>query len=191
MKAKALFLDRDGVINVDKNYVYRVEDFEFCAGIFDLCAWFMARKYEIFVITNQSGIARSFYSEADFEKISTFLLKEFEKRALAIKKIYHCPHLEGCECRKPKPGMILRAADEFEIDLKNSIFIGDNFTDMQAGANAGISTLCLISSDLKAMEFKAEFKVKFGFEFMIFKDLGEILEHFKSQIKNLPKKDEK
>lgn len=190
MKAKALFLDRDGVINVDKGYVSRVQDFEFCGGIFELCRFFLARDYEIFIITNQSGIARGFYSEKDFANLSEFMLKSFEKQGVMIKKIYHCPHLEGCECRKPKPGMIVRAGAEFNIDLANSIFIGDNLTDMQAGARAGISRLCLVCG---ARDFngaascdKAEFKNEFGVEFMEFRDLNEILGYFEL---NLAKND--
>lgn len=146
MKTKALFLDRDGVINVDKSYVYRAQDFEFCAGIFALCALFLQKGYKIFVITNQSGIARGFYSEKDFENLSEFMCEEFAKKGVSITKIYHCPHLEGCECRKPKPGMILKAQAEFNIDLANSVFIGDNLTDMQAGKNAGVKTLCLVAN---------------------------------------------
>lgn len=182
MKAKALFLDRDGVINVDKGYVSRVQDFEFCGGIFELCRFFLARDYEIFIITNQSGIARGFYSEKDFANLSEFMLESFEKQGVAIKKIYHCPHLENCECRKPKPGMIVRAGEEFDIDLANSIFIGDNLTDMQAGARAGISRLCLVCGDRDfrdaATYDKAEFKNEFGVEFMEFRDLNEILGYF-------------
>ena len=144
MKTKALFLDRDGVINVDKNYVYKVQDFEFCAGIFTLCALFLSKGYKIFVITNQSGIARGFYSKKDFENLSAFMCDEFAKKGVFISRIYHCPHLEECECRKPKPGMILKAQAEFDIDLANSVFIGDNLSDMQAGKNAGVKTLCLV-----------------------------------------------
>lgn len=155
MKAKALFLDRDGVINVDKSYVYKVQDFEFCAGIFALCEFFSQKGFKIFVITNQSGIERGFYSEKDFEKLSEFMLGEFAKKGISISKVYHCPHLQGCECRKPKPGMILKAQAEFDIDLANSILIGDNFTDMQAGQNAGIKELCLVK---KACEQTSEFK---------------------------------
>ena len=155
MKAKALFLDRDGVINVDKSYVYKVQDFEFCAGIFELCEFFLQKGFKIFVITNQSGIERGFYSEKDFEKLSEFMLGEFAKKGISISKVYHCPHLQGCECRKPKPGMILKAQAEFDIDLANSILIGDNFTDMQAGQNAGIKRLCLVK---KACEQTSEFK---------------------------------
>lgn len=146
MKTKALFLDRDGVVNVDKNYVYKEQDFEFCEGIFALCQLFLSKGFKIFIITNQSGIARGFYSEKDFEQLSEFMCKGFEKQGINITKIYYCPHLEKCECRKPKPGMLLQAQNEFDIDLTNSVFIGDNVTDMEAGKNAGVKTLCLVGN---------------------------------------------
>lgn len=156
MKTKALFLDRDGVINVDKGYVYKEQDFEFCEGIFALCAFFLSKKYQIFVITNQSGIARKFYSEEDFEKLSLFMLENFDKKGVKISKIYHCPHLQDCNCRKPKPGMLLQAQKEFNIDLQHSVFIGDNLSDMQAGKNAGVGRLFLIGAD-KSGDFYTTF----------------------------------
>lgn len=146
---KALFLDRDGVINVDKKYVHKIEDFEFCEGIFKLCRIFTQKNYLIFVITNQSGIARGYYDEKDFATLSAFMCEEFAKKGILINKIYHCPHLEGCECRKPKPGMFLKAYKEFNIDKENSFFIGDNLTDMQAGLNAGLKKLYLINPHQK------------------------------------------
>ncbi|MDO4673892.1 D-glycero-beta-D-manno-heptose 1,7-bisphosphate 7-phosphatase [Campylobacter sp.] len=143
---KALFLDRDGVINVDKKYVHKISDFEFCEGIFELCAFFAKKDYELFVITNQSGIARGYYTEEDFERLSAFMREEFAKRSLKITRIYHCPHLEGCPCRKPQPGMLLAARRDFDLDLKHSLFIGDKLSDMQAGLAAGVGRLFLIGT---------------------------------------------
>ncbi|WP_320661263.1 HAD-IIIA family hydrolase, partial [Campylobacter coli] len=97
MKRKALFLDRDGIINIDKKYIYKIQDFEFCDGIFELCRYFLAQKYLLFVATNQSGIARGYYTQEDFFKLCDFMLNEFLKENIKIDKIYHCPHLEGCE----------------------------------------------------------------------------------------------
>ena len=121
-KIKALFLDRDGVINYDPGYVYRIEDFEFMPGIFEALAGFMMLGYEIFIVTNQSGIGRGYYSEDDFAKLSKHMIDEFKSYGIEIKKIYHCPHTpsDDCNCRKPKPGMILQALDEFNISLKDS-----------------------------------------------------------------------
>lgn len=170
MKRKALFLDRDGVINTDKKYVCKVEDFEFCDGIFELCRYFLQKDYLLFVITNQSGIARGYYTEEDFFKLCEYMLAEFKTRNINFSKIYHCPHLENCECRKPKPGMFLKAKDEFQIDMENSIFIGDNLSDMQAGLNAKINTLILVNEEKKE-----------GNYFKQFKNLKEILDFFKKK----------
>ena len=142
MSRKALFLDRDGVINVEKEYLYKREDFEFIDGIFELCRHYQELGYLIFIVTNQSGIAREYYSEADFEKLTEWMLEAFEKEGITISKVYHCPHhpkLSGaCSCRKPEPGMLLEAAKEFDVDLKNSIIVGDKERDIEAGLNAGL-----------------------------------------------------
>ena len=143
---KACFLDRDGVINVDKNYVYKIEDFEFNDGIFELLEFLKEKGYVFIVVTNQSGIARGLYTKEDFSKLSNFMTEELKKRGIDILKIYHCPHHpdENCECRKPRPKMILDAKEEFDIDLENSIMIGDRKTDIQAANNAKIGTSIFI-----------------------------------------------
>ena len=139
---KALFLDRDGVINVEKDYLYKIEDFEFIEGIFELCRYYQELGYLIFVVTNQSGIARNYYSENDFKGLSQWMTKEFLKHKIKIEKVYHCPHhpdLSGeCSCRKPKPGMLLQAGDEYSVDLANSLLIGDKERDIEAALNAGL-----------------------------------------------------
>ncbi|QOP46138.1 D-glycero-beta-D-manno-heptose 1,7-bisphosphate 7-phosphatase [Sulfurimonas paralvinellae] len=139
---KALFLDRDGVVNVEKEYLYKQEDFEFIDGIFELCRHYQDLGYLIFVVTNQSGIARKFYTEEDFEKLTQWMLEVLKNNGVTITKVYHCPHhpeISGvCECRKPKPGMLLEAAGEFDVDLQNSIMIGDKERDIEAGLNAGL-----------------------------------------------------
>lgn len=141
-KNKAVFFDRDGTINIDKGYVYKIEDFEFQPGIINLIKYYIKQGYIIFIITNQSGIARGFYSEHEFIKLTNWMLKQFAKHDIKIAKVYHCPHFpcneSKCNCRKPKPGMILQAVDEFNIDLAQSILIGDKRTDILAGKNAGI-----------------------------------------------------
>ncbi len=149
MKSKAIFLDRDGVINVDKNYVYKIEDFEFKEGIFDLLKKLQKLNYQLFIITNQSGIARGYYTKEDFQKLSLWMLNEFEKRGIFIKKLYYCPHLpdDKCECRKPKVGMLKSADKEFGVDIKNSWLIGDKESDIKAGENFGIKNTILISNE--------------------------------------------
>ena len=141
-KNKALFLDRDGVINKEKNYVFKIEDFEFIDGIFDFCEYFLRKDYLIFVITNQAGIARGFYTPDDYSTLTDWMVAQFSKRNIYISKVYHCPHhpdITGpCDCRKPNPGMILQAAEEFNLDLKDSVLVGDYEHDLKAGENAGI-----------------------------------------------------
>ena len=139
---KALFLDRDGVINVEKNYVYRIEDFEFIDGIFELCHKYIDEGFLIFVVTNQAGIAKGFYSVDDFIKLMDWMIVQFQKQGIAIQKVYYCPHHPDldipCECRKPNPGMILQAAKEFDLDLSQCVLIGDKESDLRAGRNAGL-----------------------------------------------------
>lgn len=157
---KALFLDRDGVVNIEKDYLYKIDDFEFIDGVFSLCMHYQNMGYIIVVVTNQSGIAREYYTEHDFSVLTSWMTKEFEKHAIEIKKVYYCPHhpdISGeCSCRKPKPGMLLEAAKEFDIDLKNSIIIGDKERDIEAGINAGLLETYLFDSTSTCKESKAE-----------------------------------
>ncbi|RAZ60781.1 D-glycero-beta-D-manno-heptose 1,7-bisphosphate 7-phosphatase [Campylobacter hyointestinalis] len=145
-KIKALFLDRDGVINKDPGYVYRIEDFEFMPGIFVALRGFIELGFDIFVVTNQSGIGRKYYTQADFDKLSDYMINEFKTQGVNIKKIYYCPHApdDNCECRKPKPGMFLEALSEFNIDMKSSIMIGDKQSDIDAASGAGVGKCFLL-----------------------------------------------
>jgi len=147
---KALFLDRDGVINKEKNYLYKIEDFEFIDGVFETCKYFQDKGYLLVIITNQAGIARGKYSEDDFEKLTLWMLEQFKENGIQITQVYHCPHhpdFSGeCSCRKPKSGMILEAQKEFEIDLKNSILVGDKNSDIEAGINAEIGNNYLVAT---------------------------------------------
>ena len=156
---KALFLDRDGVINIEKDYLYKIEDFEFIDGVFKLCKYYQDLGYIIVVVTNQSGIVREYYTEDDFNILTKWMSKEFEKNGIEIKKVYHCPHhpeISGeCTCRKPKPGMLLKASEEFDIDLKNSIIVGDKERDIEAGLNAGLQETYLYDETSTCTESKA------------------------------------
>jgi len=161
---KALFLDRDGVINVEKEYLYKKEDFEFIEGVFELCRHYQDLGYLIFIVTNQSGIARKFYTQEEFAKLTQWMLEVFEKEGIHITKVYHCPHhpeISGeCDCRKPKPGMLLGAAEEFDVDLKNSIMIGDKERDIEAAHNAGLRESYLFDESGAIKESKATKIVK-------------------------------
>ena len=150
MLYKALFLDRDGVINIEKNYLYKISEFEFIDGIFDVCRYFQKLDYFIVVITNQAGIARGLYTEDDFIKLNNWMIGEFKSNNINITKVYYCPHHPEfgveCECRKPRLGMILRAKAEIGIDLQNSILVGDKISDVEAGINAGVGRNYLITT---------------------------------------------
>jgi D-glycero-D-manno-heptose 1,7-bisphosphate phosphatase len=149
MKSRAIFLDRDGVINKEINYLYRIEDFIFIDGVFELCKKYQNADYKLFVITNQAGIARGFYSEDDYNKLTNWMLDEFLKKGITLTEVYHCPHhpkITGeCTCRKPYPGMIKQAEYEYNLDLSGSILIGDKMSDIEAGKNAGVGLNILIT----------------------------------------------
>jgi len=156
---KALFLDRDGVINVEKDYLYKVEDFEFIEGIIELCKYYQSAGYMLIVVTNQSGIARKYYSENDFSELTTWMIKEFANNNVNITKVYHCPHhpsISGeCSCRKPHAGMLISAKEKFDIDLNKSIIIGDKERDIEAGLNAGLKETYLFDESKTVKESKA------------------------------------
>ena len=154
---KALFLDRDGVVNVEKNYLYKIDDFELMDGIVEVCRHYEANGYLIIIVTNQSGISRGYYSENDFKNLSEWMIDHFKLLGVTISHIYHCPHHESidgeCACRKPEPGMFLEAQSDFDLDMKNSVMIGDNERDIEAAIRAGITTNILLSD--KATESNA------------------------------------
>jgi len=150
-KKSALFLDRDGVINIEKNYLHKVEDFEFIEGIFELCKKYQDLGYLIIVVTNQSGIARGYYSEEAFETLTRWMVDVFDRENIHISHVYHCPHhpdISGkCSCRKPEPGMLLEAAKTYNIDLGKSLLIGDSERDITAAHRAGVKESYLFSTD--------------------------------------------
>jgi len=167
---RALFLDRDGIINVDHGYVFKSEQFDFVDGIFDLCQQAMAKNYRIFVITNQAGIARGYYSEQDFLRLTDWMKQQFQNQGVIIDDVYYCPHhpTKGvnhykmlCNCRKPAAGMIINAKNDHQLDLQQSIFIGDKISDMQAAEAAGIDKRILLASqyadDLKIAAHRIDF----------------------------------
>lgn len=155
----ALFLDRDGVVNVDYGYVHRPQDFQFVDGIFHLVAAANQTGYRVIVITNQAGIGRGFYNEADFQALTDWMSDEFIQRGAMIDAVYYCPHhpehgvgryKQECDHRKPGPGMLLQAAKEHDIDLSASVMVGDKFTDMEAGQRAGVGTLLYLGHESAA-----------------------------------------
>lgn len=150
---KAAFLDRDGVINVDHAYVYKKKDFDFLPGALAGVAELVRKGYAPVLVTNQSGLARGYFSIEDFRKLCFWMAGVFEKNHAPLAAIYFCPHLSTgtieryrmqCSCRKPEPGMILSAAQDLNLDLQNSLFIGDKKSDMQAAQRAGVPRRFLI-----------------------------------------------
>ncbi len=153
--SKALFLDRDGVINKEVNYLYKIDEFEFIEGVFEACSFFQNAGYLLIVITNQAGIARGYYTEDDFYNLNCWMVKQFEDRGVKITKTYYSPfHPQygiGKYCkdhwsRKPKPGMLFQARDEFNINLSKSILIGDKESDIEAGLAAQLGFNVLVRS---------------------------------------------
>ncbi len=139
--SKILFLDRDGVVNMDKNFVFRIEDVVFVEGIFQLCNYFEEQNYQIVIVTNQSGIARGLFSEQEFYAVMSFIMEEFKRHAIDVLACVHCPHGpdDNCKCRKPLPGLFTQALRQFNIEAENCISIGDRERDIEAALAAGIS----------------------------------------------------
>ena len=155
MVKRALFLDRDGVVNVEKNYVHRICDFEFVDGIFELTGAAQTHGYLPVVITNQAGIGRGYYSEADFLALTAWMKAQFLDRGIKVAGVYYCPFHETAGIgryrrpsfdRKPNPGMLLKAQDELGIDLGGSVLVGDKLSDIEAGRRAGVGHLFLYGS---------------------------------------------
>jgi D-glycero-D-manno-heptose 1,7-bisphosphate phosphatase len=178
MHKSALFLDRDGVINVDRGYVHRPDQFEFVPGIFELARFWTNELHRlIVVITNQSGIGRGYFDECAYEDLTRWMCERFEAEHTAIARVYHCPYhpLHGIgeyrrdhPWRKPNPGMILQAVFDLGLDPAQSAILGDKISDIQAGEAAGIGLRILVAScDAKEGEGAPSHKVV--------ADLGEAL----------------
>lgn len=153
-KRTALFLDRDGVINVETNYVHRIEDFVFVDGIFDLCRSAVGFGMAIVVVTNQAGIGRGYYTEEQFQKLSDWMCERFAEEGIVISGVYYCPyHAEhgvgkykaDSFDRKPNPGMILRARDDLGLLLEGSILVGDKVSDIAAARSANVGRAVLLA----------------------------------------------
>lgn len=152
---RVLFLDRDGVININHGYVHTAEQTDWVPGIFDLCRTAQSLGYAMIVVTNQAGIGRGLYSEAQFEGYTRWMIDQFAERGIDILAVYYCPHhptaglgryRKVCDCRKPAPGMLQAAANDYDVALGRSVLVGDKCSDMAAGSRAGVGALVLFSS---------------------------------------------
>lgn len=158
---KAIFIDRDGVINIEKNYLHKIEEFEFIDGVFESLRYLQDKGYLLFIITNQSGIGRGYYTKLDFDALTNWMLEEFEKHNIKISQVELCPHApdESCSCRKPDTGMIDNILKNYDLDLQNSWLIGDKNSDIECAINAGIGNHIQVRSghDFDEEASKADF----------------------------------
>jgi len=149
---KIIFLDRDGVINVDKDYVYKIEDFEFEKNVIPAMHLLGDSGFEFIIVTNQSGIGRGYYTEEDYQKFNRHVVSELKRNGIDILKSYHSPfHPEGIgdykkasRCRKPEPGMLEQAEKDFDINNSKSWIIGDKWADVKCGKNFGIQAVLVL-----------------------------------------------
>lgn len=166
MSKKALFLDRDGVVNIDHGYVHKISDFDFIDGVFDLALRATKFGYLIIVVTNQAGIGRGLYTEDNFYTLTKWMCRKFELIGVTIDRVYFSPfhptaglgkYLKDDFSRKPNPGMILEAELDFNIDLEASILIGDKISDIKAGLSAGIGKNILLDPEVSRNDSSLKF----------------------------------
>lgn len=157
MKKPAVFFDRDGVLNKEIGYLYKIADFCWMDGAVETIKYFNDRGYYVFVITNQSGVARGYYTEAEVEKLHQYMNQELKKYNAHIDEFFYCPHYAkgsvekysiDCNCRKPKTGMIELAFSKYAISKDNSMMIGDKQSDMECAKNAGIKSILFNGENL-------------------------------------------
>ncbi|MFX1303244.1 MAG: D-glycero-beta-D-manno-heptose 1,7-bisphosphate 7-phosphatase [Promethearchaeota archaeon] len=172
-KRKAIFLDRDGVINKEVNYLSKPNDFEFIEGSIDALKILKQKGYLIIVITNQAGIAKGFFTEETLESIHSKMTRILKQNNIELDGIYYCPHhpefTGPCDCRKPKPGMILKAQLKYNIDLNNSYMVGDTLNDIETGKSARCKTILVLTGYGKEEQKKKSSIIPD----MIFKNLKE------------------
>jgi len=152
---RAVFLDRDGVITVDSGYTHRIEDFQLVPGSAQGLSLLQHDGWRLVVVTNQSGIARGLYTDDDYQRFTTHMRAQLAAHGVRLDAVLHCPHLPDatvaqyrrrCDCRKPAPGMLLRAAHELSLDLQASVMVGDRLSDVQAGRAAEVGRCLLVRS---------------------------------------------
>ncbi|WP_047382998.1 D-glycero-beta-D-manno-heptose 1,7-bisphosphate 7-phosphatase [Cetobacterium sp. ZWU0022] len=174
---KVIFLDRDGTINIEKSYLHKWEDFEFEINVIEGLKALKSLGYEFIVVTNQSGIARGYYTEEDLKTLNSEMVKKLNEYDIDILECYYCPHhpekgleeyKKSCDCRKPNPGMLLEGIKKYNIDVKNSFMIGDKKSDLEAGKNAGLKSILILTGYGKKVEKEVES------EYLIAQDLLDV-----------------
>jgi D-glycero-D-manno-heptose 1,7-bisphosphate phosphatase len=165
-----VLLDRDGVINVDHGYVSRPEEFEFVPGVLEFLRAAQAQGFLLVVITNQSGIARGYFNQRQYAALEEHMRVRLCAEGIDLAAVYVCPHHPDgsvpeftihCDCRKPKPGLILRAARDLHLDLKRSILVGDKESDIEAAHRAGVGKAFLLDISTSDSLFSAPFAAIF------------------------------
>jgi len=148
MRKKVVFIDRDGVINIEVGYLHKADDFKFIDYVFESLKLIQNKGFEIIIVTNQSGIARGIYTENEYHNLNAWMIKKFKDQHIKILDTFYCPHgpNDSCKCRKPNPGMIYEAKKKHSINLSESWMIGDKESDIQAGHSAGINKTILVRS---------------------------------------------
>lgn len=178
---KALFLDRDGIINIDNGYVYEPAKIIFNEGIFELCEKFQMKKYMIFIVTNQSGIGRGFFTEKQLKDTNKWLCKQFSDRGILIKEICYCPYhpIEGIGkykkesyLRKPNPGMFIKIKNKYNLNMYECISIGDKCSDIEAAKKAGVGFNIIVGMDCFEASMSIN-SIKLAVENKIWEEIGE------------------
>lgn len=180
---RAVFLDRDGVINKEKNYLYKIDEFEFVEGVITSLKKLKEEGFLLIVITNQSGVGRGYYSEEDVNKLHEFINMELMRENIQIDDFYYCPHhhIHGhgeykkkCDCRKPNTGMLQKAIKEYSIDINKSYLVGDRKSDIDCGRKIGLKNLLVRTGyGKKTEEYFRNHEEYYDIE--IFDNLSEIV----------------
>ncbi len=162
MKRSAVFLDRDGVINEDRAFVHRIEDFVYIAGVREALKIIKSKGYLTVLVTNQAGIAYGYYTEEDYRILTDWMQKDLGSDSLEFDGVYFCPHhptkgnapyLQSCRCRKPETGMLLQASADLDIDFAGSYMVGDRMSDVETGRRAGCAGSYLVSTGKPLPDF--------------------------------------
>jgi len=172
---KVVFLDRDGVINKEVNYLHKVKDFAYTYKCVEALSNILAAGYKIIIITNQAGIAKGIFKKSDYDELTKFYTQNLSSYGIDILDVFFCPHhIDGvvseysidCMCRKPKPGMLVDAIVKYSVDIKESFFVGDKLSDIEAGNAANISSVVLVKSG-------HEFDTSISMSIPVYKNLYE------------------